>query len=71
MIALPYTFNIHNSVDLIKDLNKFNIHTDIRICSFDIKNMYSNVPKCELINLIANTANSNDIHEELIKKSNY
>jgi hypothetical protein len=40
---LPYTFNIHNSTKLITDLNQINITTDKRICSFDLKNMYSNM----------------------------
>jgi hypothetical protein len=30
--------------------------------------MYSNIPTCELINIITSIANGNDIHEELIKE---
>jgi hypothetical protein len=44
---LPYTFNVHNSTKLIIDLNQISITTDIRICSFDINNMYSNIPTQE------------------------
>jgi hypothetical protein len=68
MITLPYRFNVRNSVELITDLNKININTDIRICSFDIKNMYSNVPTCELITIITNIASSNGIHDDMIKE---
>jgi hypothetical protein len=68
MIELPYTFNIRNSVELITDLNKININTDIRICTFDIKNMYSNTPTCELIKIITNIANSNCIQDYIIKE---
>jgi hypothetical protein len=68
MLVLPYTFSIRNSDDLIKDLNNIDINTDIRICSFDINNMYSNIPTYELINIITSIANGNDIHEELIKE---
>jgi hypothetical protein len=68
MIALPYTFNIRNSVELVADLNKININTVMRICSFDIKNMYSNIPTCELITIITNIANSNGIHDDIIKE---
>jgi hypothetical protein len=31
----------------------------MRICSFDIKNIYTNVPKIDTINIICNTLGSN------------
>jgi hypothetical protein len=47
------------------DLNQINITTDIRICSFDIKNMYSNIPTQEVINIIIDTANKNEIPRDV------
>jgi hypothetical protein len=38
---LPYSFNVHNSTNLIADLKQVIISENIRLCSFDIKNMYS------------------------------
>jgi hypothetical protein len=65
---LPYTFNVCNSVELITDLNKININMDTRICSFDIKNMYSNIPTHNLINVIVDMANKCNIPDELAKE---
>jgi hypothetical protein len=60
-------FNVHNSTKLITDLSQINIITDVQICSFDTRNMYSNVPTHELINIIIDVANKYEIHREIIK----
>jgi hypothetical protein len=39
-----------------------------RLCSFDIKNMYSNIPTQELNNIIINIAKRNYIQVEVIKE---
>jgi hypothetical protein len=59
---LPYTFNVHHSTKLISDLNQINVTTDIRACSFDIKN----IPTHEVINIIIDIANNNEIPGDII-----
>jgi hypothetical protein len=78
---LHYTFNVQNSAELITDLNNININADIRLYSFDIKNMYQNIPTLELTNIITEIANINNTPTELtnevitltelIRKQNY
>jgi hypothetical protein len=77
---LPYKFNVRNSAELIADLNKINVNTDTRICSFDIKKMYPKIPTLELANVIKDMANKNIPIElkneiilltDLITKQNY
>jgi hypothetical protein len=41
---------------------------NIRLCSFDIKNMYSNVPTQDLNDLIIDIARKNQIHSEIIQE---
>lgn len=43
-IHLPNTFNIKNSVSLIDDLNNITIDKTVKLCSFDIENMYTSIP---------------------------
>jgi hypothetical protein len=45
-----------------------NINTDTRMCSFDIKNMYSNIRTLELINIIIDMANKRNIQDEFVKE---
>jgi hypothetical protein len=49
-IPLPCTFNVKNSVHLINDLLEIPFDQDLKFASFDITNMYSNIPKTNLIN---------------------
>jgi hypothetical protein len=58
-LELPYTYNIKNSIHLITDLQTIEINEDTRICSFDIKNMYTNIPKSDTLNIIKNITNRN------------
>jgi hypothetical protein len=50
-IPLPYTFNVKNSVQLIEDLSKITINPSLQFASFDISNMYSNVPTGDLLHI--------------------
>jgi hypothetical protein len=43
-IQLPHTFNITNTTQLMEELKTTPINTNTRICSFDITNMYTNIP---------------------------
>jgi hypothetical protein len=72
---------VNNSTNLIADLKQANISENIRLRSFDITNMYSNIPTQDLHDLIIDIARKNQIHSEviqeteqltkLIKKQNY
>jgi hypothetical protein len=46
-LQLPYTYNVQNSVQLMTELQAIKNNKDMRLCSFDIENMYMNVPKTE------------------------
>jgi hypothetical protein len=52
------TYNIQNSIHLITDLQPIEINEDVKICSFDIENMYTNTPKSEVVYIIANMIES-------------
>jgi hypothetical protein len=53
-IPLPYAFNVKNTETLINELNTLPVHENIKICSFDIGNMYTNIPQQELKSIIYN-----------------
>jgi hypothetical protein len=65
---LPYSFNVHNSTNLTADLKQVIISENIRLCSFDIKNMYSNIPTQDLNDLIIDIARKNQIHSAVIQE---
>jgi hypothetical protein len=60
-LNLPYTYNVRNSIYLIADLKTIEINNDTRICSFDIENMYTNIPKREIINISNNILENNTL----------
>jgi hypothetical protein len=43
-IQLSSPYNITNTLHLATDLRSLNIKEDTLMCSFDISNMYSNIP---------------------------
>jgi hypothetical protein len=54
---LPNTFNIKNTIQLMKDLNEIPFSKHIHLASFDIKDMCTNIPTKNLpkiLNLICN-----------------
>jgi hypothetical protein len=51
-------YNIQNSVHLTTDLQSIEINEDMRICSFNIENMYTNIPNVEVLNIIKNIMES-------------
>jgi hypothetical protein len=51
-LQLPYTYNISNTVHLTNDLNNIPINTNTRMCSFDIKNMFTNIPTAQVNEII-------------------
>jgi hypothetical protein len=57
-------------MDLINDLNNININHNIRVCSFDITNMYTNIPLNILTTIIRNTLSKGDIPQPIINEFN-
>jgi hypothetical protein len=67
-LQLPYTYNIQNSIQLMTDLKTLELNKDTRLCSFDITNMYTNIPKIGVINIIKKiTENNNEIEMNIQK----
>jgi hypothetical protein len=58
---LPYTYNVKNSAHLMEELSKVDIHNNIRLCSFDITNMYTNIPTEDIGHIITMILNNNYI----------
>jgi hypothetical protein len=53
---------------LIADLQAIDINKELRLCSFDIEKMYTNIPKNSIINIINNTLENNNEIEKNIQK---
>lgn len=62
LAPLPYAYNIRNTSHLIKDLNNFTHNKDISMISFDIQNMYTNIPNEEVLNIIKNSLIHNNVN---------
>jgi hypothetical protein len=52
ILALPNTYNVKNSLTLIEELKQINFNPNSRLCSFDIDNMYPNIPKLQVMHII-------------------
>jgi hypothetical protein len=60
ILKLPNSFNVKNYIEFIKDLLDIPINANTIICSFDITNMYTNIPIDKVrscIQLIMSTQN--------------
>jgi hypothetical protein len=64
-IHLPSPFNIKNTPHLINDLQNININKDIRLCSFDISNMYTNIPTNDMINIVRAALKHHNIRQKI------
>jgi hypothetical protein len=64
-IPLPYTFNVRNTVQLMNDLTDLPYDHNIKFPSFDINNMYSNIPTSELIKIICELYEINDTEDKI------
>ena len=58
-LQLPNTYNIRNSIQLMNDLHTIIIDENIRLCSFNIENMYTNIPKNDIKNITKNILQHN------------
>jgi hypothetical protein len=68
---LPYTYNLSNSIHLITDPETVEINKDKRVCSFEIENKYTNIPKIDTANIIIsilkiNSGNNKNIQNEVL-----
>jgi hypothetical protein len=80
-VTLPNAFNIKNTPQLIADLKSIKTHPNCRLASFDITNMYTNIPTDALKHIIENALKNNSVDTEhtqeiltiydLIIKQNY
>jgi hypothetical protein len=66
-IPLPYSFNVKNTVQLIDDLTDIPYSQNLRLASFDISNMYTNIPTDELIKIIKTACQNNNIEDNLTR----
>jgi hypothetical protein len=58
-LQLPYTYSIQDSKTLITELETIQIDKNARICSFNIKNIYTNIPRTETTNIIHSILKTN------------
>jgi hypothetical protein len=58
-LKLPYTYNVCNSNHLMTELKTIELDSNIRMCSFDIENTYTNIPRNDIINIINNMLENN------------
>jgi hypothetical protein len=69
-LPLPYAFNVQNTAQLIKDLEEIPVNDNTRLVSFDITNMYTNVPTDELADIIKllcmNNMTDNKLSDEVV-----
>ena len=64
-IPLLYAFNIKNTTQLINDLKDIPFEQSLRLASFDISNMYMNIPTGELLMIIKSACESNTVKDGL------
>jgi len=50
---------VKNTTHLINDLKEIQYDQNLRLASFDIKNMYTNIPTSELITIIYKACQDN------------
>lgn len=62
-LQLPYTFNERNSNTSINALAENKINETTKICSLDIENMYTNIPRKEVRDTIREILRRNNIRE--------
>jgi hypothetical protein len=52
-------YNVCNFDQLVTELKTIEPNNNTRICSFDIENMYTNIPRNVIINIINNILDNN------------
>jgi hypothetical protein len=67
ILQLPNTCNIQNSSSLIHNLKNMEIDKNTKLCSFNIENIYTNIPKTDVKNIMKEILD-NDNHTPENKK---
>jgi hypothetical protein len=67
-IQLPNVFSVVNSKELIHNLKRIKTQQNTKVCSFNIKNMYTNIPQNELIHIIRETLEYNSTSDNQKQK---
>jgi hypothetical protein len=63
-----YTYNLRNSNHIMTVLKTTELNSDTRIYSFDIENMYTKIPRKDIINIINNILDNNTEIQANIRK---
>jgi hypothetical protein len=61
LLNLPFSFNVKNSPQLIQDLSELKIEPQFKMCSFDISNMYTNIPTESLPGITKDILNASHV----------
>jgi hypothetical protein len=70
LLQLPFSFNVKNSPQLIQDLSKLKFEPQFRMCSFDISNMYTNIPTETISDIIQGIIYASSANTDHIKHIN-
>jgi hypothetical protein len=65
-MRLPNAFNVQNSKMLMNSLKQVEVHPNVKVCSFDIKNMYTSIPRDKLNIIIHRSLTRNNVPNEHI-----
>jgi hypothetical protein len=57
LIPLPFSFNVNNSIHLMRDLQEILITASTRLTSFDISDMYTNIPITDIPKIVNEICN--------------
>jgi len=63
-IPFPYMYNVKNTTQLMKDLTEIPQGHCMKFASFDINNMYSNIPTSELTTILYEMCKKNDVDDK-------
>jgi hypothetical protein len=64
-IPLPYMFNVKNTTHFVEELKEIPFSHNLRLASFDIRNMHINIPTGELVRIIEKACRNNCIESNL------
>jgi hypothetical protein len=68
-IPLPYTYDVPNSVQAMKDLADIPCVPGLKIASLDISNMYTNFPIKDLLDIKEDVCKNHNLEPTLIKET--
>ena len=64
-VQLPYAFNVNNTIELIRELEHIPINHSTKLASFDITNMYANIPILDTLNILKLLCTQNNIDKHI------